>query len=38
MSNDVVAWASAGYLLCFASGWAAGMIHRAIIKLTEGLI
>lgn len=37
MDADVIAWASAGYLLCFCVGLSAGILHRAIIRIAEGL-
>jgi len=33
--SDVIAWASAGYLLCFITGWIAGTIYKSVQRVAE---
>jgi hypothetical protein len=35
MDVEVIGWALGGYLLCFCTGFAAGLLHKGIIKLAE---
>jgi hypothetical protein len=37
MDFDVLAWALGGFLLCFCTGFGAGVLHKGILRLAESI-